>query len=165
MKSKIGVRLTAAVVLFVISFVSTSEAEQRDQVLLVLSSRHLVADPAQLEKLAGGADPLVKRLLKLRLDQSTPFVGVRAAKLLISYSTNPDVMSAIAEDIATEDREGLARVYAVHIDSAADDASRKAIAEQLIARGANSPSFRPFVRVLAECRDGEVVKLAKASLE
>ena len=143
----------------------TSWSVERDQVLLVLSSRHLVAAPDQLEKMAGGPEPLAKRLIALRLDQSTPFVGVRAAKLMLGYTRLPEVTKAIQEDIAAEEREGLARVYAVQIDTVPEAENRRMIAERLIARGSNSPSFRPFVRVLAESKDPEVLKLAKVALE
>lgn len=157
-----------ALIIFILSallFPSSVLSQERDQVLLVLSSRHLVAASDQLEKIAGGPEPLAKRLIKLRLDQSTPFVGVRAAKLLLGYTRLPEVSQAIHEDIAAEDREGLARVYAVQIDTIPEPENRKVIAERLVARGSNNPAFRPFVRVLAESKDPEVLKVAKAALE
>lgn len=143
---------------------STASAQSKDQVTLLLSARHLNASPAQLEKMAGGPDALVKKLLGARLKESTPFLGVRAAKMLLQYTHYPEVLTAIGEDIAAANREGLARVYAVHIDEVREPEARKEIARRLIDRAGSQPAFRPFARIMQESRDPEVAKLVKENL-
>lgn len=141
--------------------VSSAQADQIEQ---QLSHRHFVASQESLSKLAGGDDALVARLLELRHSE-TPFVAVRAEKVLLSYADREDVQVAIESDLQSAQMRGLAQVIAVHIDSVPSPEARMRIAQAALARAERDQSYRVYAKVLIDCSDEQVRKLARSTLE
>ena len=134
---------------------------QNQALLGVLSKRHMDETASDLERIAGGRENLIQQLLSFRTYQGLPQVGVRAAKFLVSYADVPEVETAIKEDIRSADRNGLARVYAIHVDKISTPESRRRIAQVVLDKAQDQPDYSHFARNLLYSSDGEVKKLAQ----
>ncbi len=130
-------------------------------VLNVLSKRHMNETTADLERIAGGRDNLIRELMALRTYQGLPYVGVRAAKFLVAYADAPEVEAAIKEDLQAADRAGLAHVYAIQIDKVSSPEARKRIAQGVIDKAQDQPDYSHFARNLLYSNDPEVKRLAQ----
>ncbi len=153
------------IVTFICCNVSVVSAEASEKLSQVLGARHVTVSRAKLEQMAGGADACVDALLKLRTDETSPFVGVRAEKFLFNYIDREEVVKALEEDIQSENRAGLARLIAIHLDKVKNAAVRKRLAELAIERGQKNLDFKPYAKVLLESGDTEVKRLAKQAFD
>lgn len=170
MLTKGQVRRVCSVVVFssvsiILAFwVGPAFAQDRDLVKSALMVRHVTVTQDQLEKLAGGEDLLVKKLLELRLDNA-PFVGVRSEKFLLSYVSRPEVRAALEHDIQSPNTKGLARVIAVHMDHVADAEARQALAKLTLDKAKQDNSFVPYARSLTKSNDPQLRQLARETLQ
>lgn len=128
-----------------------------------LTARHFNMTTAELEAKYGGEDMLVAELLKLRTQESPPFVGVRSAKLLMSYAGREDVAKAMYEDIQNDDTVGLAQLYAINIDKVSNENTRRRLARALVDRSKGNARVATAVESMQSSRDAEVSRLAKGS--
>ncbi len=142
---------------FVVS--SAALAAENDGVRTALSARHLSASPEQLERIAGGEEPLVRELLVLRATKVPPYLALRAEKMLLRYSDREEVLTALEQDLANPDRRGLAQLIAIHIDDIAPETSRRRIGEAIVERAKRDEAYSPFARMLAESKDPVVRQL------
>lgn len=115
----------------------------------------------QLEEAAGGEDALVKRLLELRQEEKTPFVGIRAEKLLLGYAGRSDVRAALESDLKSDQLLGLARIVAVNVDKIEDAETRASLARIAIERGEQDESFRSYAKTLTASADTTVSTMAR----
>jgi hypothetical protein len=129
-----------------------------------LSARHFNQSTADLEAKYGGEEKLVAELLQLRKQESPPFVGVRAAKILMSYSGREDVAKAMYEDIQSDDTVGLAQLYAINIDKISNESTRRRLARALVDRSKGNARVATAVESMQSSSDAEVSRLAKGSL-
>jgi hypothetical protein len=146
----------------------TKEAGATDDLILALSARHLQTNSeniTKLEKLAGGPEKFVERLLELRLTSEVPFVPIRAERILLSYADRQVVLDALLEDISHADRAGLARAIAVYIDSVPGGTPREQLARAVSERGRYNKEFLPYLQVLTESKDENVRQIANAALQ
>ncbi len=140
-------------------------AQSSDEgLLMALSNRDSVPPLADLEKLAGGQDALVQKLLQYRRQEEPPFVAIRAEKLLLSYSDRPEVKAALLDDISSTQYLGLARVVTMHIDKVKDEATRQELAKVALSRAKSDSSFAPYARTLHSSTNAEIKKMAEESV-
>lgn len=132
-----------------------------DALLQALSSRHFKSSTADLEKAAGSQDALVQRLLELRTQETPPFAGIRAEKILLNYADRSDVQAALQSDIESTRFPGLARIIAANIDAVSHTDTRRKLAELAIARSSRETDFAPLARNLRNSTDSNVSTLAK----
>lgn len=142
---------------------SSSALAASDPVVSALSLRHMTATTEQLESTAGGADALVSRLLELRTDETTPFVGVRAEKFLLQYADRPEVAAALETDVKSPTMLGLARVVAMNVDKIPSPKVRQSLAQAIVERGKQESGFKPYAQALTSSSDAEVSALARAA--
>lgn len=142
---------------------SSSAIAASDPVVTALSVRHMTATTEQLEGLAGGADALVAKLLELRSDENTPFVGIRAEKYLLQYADRPEVAAALDQDVKSDTMVGLARVIAMNVDKIPSAKARQSLAQSVIDRGKQQTEFKPYAQALTSSSDPEVSALARAA--
>jgi hypothetical protein len=116
----------------------------------------------QLEEIAGGKDALVAALLELRTDDSTPFVAVRAEKILIGYADRDDVAQALTSDINSTQYAGLARTVSIHVNDAPTSTARVALGRQLLERAGKDSSFLPYARALEDSTEPELRNAARS---
>lgn len=137
-------------------------AQLEDPIFRALAGYHQTASVEELEQLAGGTDALVSRLLELRQLEKPPFVGIRATKILLGFSSRPDVQEALEADMGDESRLGVARILVTHIDSVPDQGFRRRLAERALLRVRNDPEFGRYAKTtLLGSADGQVSRLAK----
>jgi hypothetical protein len=147
------------------SFCSSAVAQTLDDpVTAALGTRHMTSTVADLVELAGGEDQLVEKLLALRTQESPPFVGIRAEKMLLTFAGRPEVQAALEQDVESAQYVGLARTVAVHIDSVSDSNARQALARKVLSRASRESTFSSYARNLKQSTDPEVSRLAKEAL-
>lgn len=144
--------------------VTTAHAEANPKVLSALSQRHFSVTAEDLERTAGGRDALISDLLQLRTYSGLPYVGPRAAKLLLEYADQPQVQEAIQADFKAPDRTGLARVYAVQVDKIRSSEARASVARMATTRAADDADFVPYAKSLLYSSDDEVKRVAREVL-
>lgn len=142
---------------------SVAVADEPDPVLFALSARHMNTSVAQLEELAGGKDQLVEKLLTWRTQESPPFVGIRAEKLLLNYADRNDVSQALQSDVDSGKFRGLARIIAVNIDHVSDSQTRERLARSVLERAKQDQEFKTYARTLQDSTDQRVRELARSS--
>lgn len=134
-----------------------------DPLVTVLTSRHIEnVTPKSLEKIAGGEDPLVSRLLELRHDDSVPGLSVRATKFLVAYSDRADVQAALESDIGDLRKHSTANVLALGLDDVRDSGARVRFAKSLLVRADRDKNFRTYARQLGKSSDPAVKSLARS---
>jgi hypothetical protein len=131
-----------------------------DAVEHFLAARDSAVSISDLEKSAGGEEQLVKRLVELRSNTATPFVGVRATKLLFYYSGRSDVSGVLLSDARSSSHQGVIHLLAQHIDRIQDVDARRSIAQELVRRAATEESLRPHVKLLRASGDKKVLELS-----
>ncbi len=133
---------------------------------MVFSSRHMKMDIKKLEQLAGGEDPLVKRLLELRTDQTYPYVSVRAEKALLYYSEREEVKQVLLSDLQAPEKKGLARVIAIHLDRVTNQTLKEELAKLAIERASGDKDFIPYARAAtSESSDPKLRALGEKLLQ
>jgi len=130
-----------------------------------LSERHGVPSTEELANIAGGEDKLVAELLTLRHDDSLPFISIRAEKILVQFADREDVAAALESDLGNAQKRGLARVVAVHLDSAPSSESKARLARAVISRGQREKAFLPYARTLLDSKDSNISSLARSELK
>ena len=139
--------------LIAISCAVTASAEAPDPIRTALSARHLPYPRSELERIAGGKDAFIIRLLQLRLETRPPYMPLRAEKMLLAYGDRDDVLSALEEDLRDSERRGLAQLIALHIDQLPLETSRIRIGREIIERSRRDESYLPFAKMLSESKD------------
>lgn len=157
-------RLSFLIAVFFLMNTAVVRAES-DPVLFALSSRHMTTSPVELEKLAGGRDLLIERLLVLRTQEQPPFVGVRAESLLLAYADQQQVEDALTEDLQSADRKGLARVITIRLSKVAQEEVRLRLAKVALTRASKESDFAPYARTLTEDKNAEISRLARETLQ
>lgn len=133
--------------------VLSAVAESPDPIATALSARHFSTAAPELEKIAGGVDPLVQRLIALRFSPMPPYLALRAEKLLLGYADRSDVLGALLEDLESPDRKGLAQLIALHVDQVPSDVSRAKLGAGIVARAKRDESYGSFAKMLADSKD------------
>lgn len=159
--SQLGSGFVVASAILLSQVEAQSTAQATSAVLSVLSKRHMDETNADLERIAGGRENLIRELLVLRNHQGLPYVGVRAAKFLTAYADSAEVEAAIKEDLRASDRSGLARVYAIQIDKISSADARHRVAQAVLEKGQDQPDYAHFARNLLYSSDQEVKKMAQ----
>ncbi len=145
---------------FTLVSAGVASATDSDSIKKALSSRHMDVTRAQLEQMAGGKDALVTELLTLRRDTTTPFVGVRSVKLLLPYSSEARVQSALNEDLGSTEYKGLAEAIALNLVSSTESGeSRNVLARVALERAKTDKSFAPFVEPIKSSQDPEMKRI------
>ena len=125
-----------------------------------LSGHHMEVTATQLEQIAGGKDALITELLALRRDTVTPFVGVRAVKLLLPYSADSRVQTALTEDLKSSEFKGLAQAIALNLVTGAESGeSKNVLARTALERSKTDKSFAPFVEPIKSSQDPEMKRI------
>jgi len=125
---------------------SSAFADGPSEVEKLLTERHDNSDLQTLERLAGGKDQLVDELLRLREKETPPYLSVRAEKLLLNFSGEEKVLSALEGDMENPKTQGLARIVALHFDRVSDESARKRLEKSITERAAREPAFQPYLR-------------------
>lgn len=141
---------------------ATVNEARADEVVDALSGYHETKTAAQLEQLAGGREALITKLLEIRHQETPPFVGVRAAKLLLGYADDPRVADALAADMGSY--LGLAKVITTNVDSVNHAPARERLAKLALERASRESKFVPYAKSLTQSKDAAVSKLAKEQL-
>jgi hypothetical protein len=136
---------------------------EQDQILHALSRRDLGPSLEELRTIAGSDDRLVSRLLELRAADVLPFVQIRSAKLLISYSSRPEVQRALLDDVLAPNRLGLVRVYARAIDQLPAEGFRTELAARIVERASHAEEYQSAVKLLSQAQDPGIRALAQGA--
>jgi len=158
------IRLVLALTVCSLVSVSSSVAAPPANLVGALSSRHLDYSVEELEAMVGGADNLVTHLIELRHNESRPFVGVRAEKLLLGYADREEVQMALGDDLRSSKMAGLARIITVHIDRAPTAEARQLFATLALERAERDIRFRGYAQALVDSKDEVVSNLARKAL-
>lgn len=145
--------------------VSTAYADDSAQLTAVkglLGQRHFDGSTVALEQAAGGKENLVALLISLRHDEKTPFVAIRAERLLIDYSDHSDAEAALQADLQDAKMKGLARTVVMHLDKVKSDSLRQSLARSAMTRAKSEPDFEPYTRSLHSSSDPVVRSIAGA---
>jgi hypothetical protein len=134
-------------------------AEEPDAVVLALSGYHFKMTATELEKVAGGKENLVKKLLEIHRLESPPFVGIRATRLLLNYADRPEVASALVDDVSNY--TGLARVVATNIETVPSESAKKTLAKAVLSKARTDEKLKVVARTLIDSSDAEIRELAK----
>lgn len=118
-----------------------------------------------LEELAGGKDALIPILLKYRDKETPPFIGIRSEKLLLNYTDQEEVISALEQDVRDPNLFGLARIVSIHIDEVGSSAARQRLASVVAERANSEARFAKYGQLLLKSSDSEVQRVARESLE
>ena len=145
-------------------FAAPSLAAPKDNIHRILSARQINYAEADLEKIAGSKDNLIKILLEMRLEQTAPFVAERAEKLLLTYADIELVETALADDMRSTNTAHLARVITVYIDRVPSTETRSLLATLAVERAERDPKFRAYVHNLIDSQDEQVSSNARKSL-
>ncbi len=127
-----------------------------------LAGYHFGSSNAALEALAGGRDELIDSLLQLRTDDSRPFVGIRAERVLVTYADEPRVTQALLDDLGSDQRKGLARTVAIHLENAPNATARAQLGTQAVNRARRENAFRPYVEGMKSSSDSELKRIARS---
>ena len=148
-----------------ILLMTTQAFAGEQEVIQVLSTKDSLGGSEttlkDLENLAGGKDQLISILLKYRREEKPPFVGIRAENLLLNYSDNEEVISALESDVNDANFFGLARTIGSNIDAVQNPSARQRLARAVVSRAKTEKKFESFGRMLKESSDSEVKRLAK----
>ncbi len=133
------------------------------QVIRALSTRDSLTPVtiSDLENMAGSKENLIEILLKHRRSETPPFVGIRSEKLLLNYTENKQVMSALESDVDDAKYFGLARTIGTHLDSVSSSTARTRLATAVLRRAQREKRFTMFGRLLLESKDTQVQRLAR----
>lgn len=101
--------------------ISTNTLNVNTLIFNELSSRHPNLNILSLVDIARGEDALLNELLKIRLVENPPQVGINAQKILLNFSNIETVREAFLEDVSKPDRFGLASVILSRIDEIIDE--------------------------------------------
>ena len=141
-----------------------SSQSAEESVKAELAGRHFSEQRENLEQLAGGREELVAILLTLRTSEDPPFVGIRAEKLLLHYADDPRVAEALADDVSSVERTGLARAVALHLDRVPTSRVRQKLATEVVSRAGKERAFLPYANSLKKSEDPEVKRIADQGL-
>ena len=130
------------------------------QISASLSERHHTPTVSALSSLAGGRQQLIDSLLELRLSEA-PMVGIRAAELLMELSDDQSVADALREDMQSEQRLGLARLYTLRVAKISDPATRRMVTREAFERADREPAFASTARQLTDSPDQVVAETAR----
>ncbi|MFN8391464.1 MAG: hypothetical protein U0136_14345 [Bdellovibrionota bacterium] len=144
---------------------SASASDAVAAVSAAIGGYHPSVTNEQLEQLAGGRESLVQALLEIRNDQTTPFVGVRAERLLLDYADRSDVQAALSADVDSPSSAGLARTVAIHLGRAPSADSQAALARKIVDRANREAEFVPFARTLKDSPEPRVQSVARSLKE
>lgn len=139
----------------------SAHAAPQDELKLMLSARDSVATLEQLEKVAGGRELLIEELIKLREEDSPALIGMRAEKLLLSYSDSPGVVSLLEEDLKDRKKLGFARLIALNIDLAPSVEVRTRLATLVMERSKTEQSLGKYVESFKDSKHEDVRRLAE----
>lgn len=125
-----------------------------DPFIVKLSHRHNVATTEELLVLFGGDRELLKnKLLEARLNQTHPYLWARALKILLKeFSSDPQVVKFIEEDIADSSKLGIARLVGVNIDEIPSATTRALFAKDLIKKSLVEPKLKDVIDSFALSR-------------
>ena len=151
---------TFAVGTFVALVSLAPAAAHAESVKSLLGGYHFSSSVEDLSSRAGGKEALITELLALRHDSVTPFVAVRAEKVLLELAADSRVQAALEEDSTAKEFLGLARTVAVHIDRVEDAGKRRGLATSLLNRGDGDKSIS---KILQESKDPEISAAARSA--
>ncbi|HMO17287.1 MAG TPA: hypothetical protein PKA63_04245 [Oligoflexia bacterium] len=120
----------------------SAAAENSLSVSQLLSAHHPVFELDTLVKAAGSEDDLVSELIRLRLFDKPPVLGINAQKVLLNFQDRDDVRSAFLEDVSDTSRLGLSSVILSRLDDISDDSFRYKLAKRAISLVSSSASNR-----------------------
>ncbi len=138
----------------------TPFAAYAESVKGMLGGYHFSGSVDELSAKAGSKEALITELLSLRRDTKTPFVAVRAEKVLLELAGDTRVRTALEEDATSKEFLGLARTVAVHIDKVEDTGVRRALAGSLLKR---SDGDKSISKILQESKDPEISAAARSA--
>jgi hypothetical protein len=148
--------------------VSSAALASEQEVVNALSSRQCAygsSNLADLEELAGGKDALIPILLKYRDKETPPFIGIRSEKLLLNYTDEAEVVTALEQDVNNPNLFGLARIVSIHLDEVSDSEARKRLAKVVAERAKRESRFARYGQLLLKSKDSEVQRIAREELE
>lgn len=137
------------------AFSATPALAENSALEVALSVRHLQWDDSlrnRLEELAGGEQALVAQLIELsRSDEVSAPAAMRAAHILASHYVNQSgtksmVVQAMASDIASLNRSGLARLYAKKVDAVSDKSAKRTLSAAVVDRASRDSSFALYAK-------------------
>ncbi len=153
-----------SVLVVLLATAAAASAAPRSRVYTALSVRHIITPPEKLVRLAGSEDKLVSELLKLRHDDSQPFIATRSEKLLLGFASREEVSAALEADMRNPEMRGLAGIIATYIDSVPAPEIRRNLALLAIERSKRDKSFLPYARSLKSSSDKAVAEMARKAL-
>lgn len=137
-----------------------------DALIDALSDRHSVPSFSELEKIAGGHDALISKLIELRGDQTTPMIGMRSAKILLeNFQGEEAIATAFEEDLQRDDRKGIAEAISMNLDKVPSAAARQRLARGILDKASHDEKFAKYAKNLASSKDETVRALAKQELK
>ena len=158
------IKLTVKSVLFSVCLLLPAlamAADASEEIKRALMARHDVAPVGELQKIAGGESELVEILLELRQDNETPFVSVRAEKILLDFGGRDDVADALEADVNNPETVGLARVVLLHVNRIPSSDTRVRVARAGVRRARAEPKLRTAVSGLEKSSDPRVRAVAQ----